>query len=377
MAVYGLVGVVLQGIALLTLHIVIPGDFHEHVDEPELHPAAFAVGGDAVGRRRGDRRRGVMTSVTPCRVDAVHGVFGAVAGTAAGCRRGVRGLRHRLRTGATHPVGEPERRQHRRHLTDRRGLHRRTGCGRPAGQAAVDTRGDHLHRRRGIAGHHRRSVRGGAVCRLRLPGRFGRVDVGAGREHRTYRRTGRCRGTAVDDPAAAWPGGGRYRYRPHTGQPERGRLPGRIDRWAGLAVHPAAAAGHDPRRGGHRHHQLGGRRRRVDLLAATRRFHPAVGDGVVRARRGTRRCWPPCWCVRTISRPPAGRGFTPTQSSPTGIRPTRRSSSPVAATTRVYTSTAVCSSPPATNTAIQKAWSTRPSAAIRQKRSLGAGARRR
>ncbi|MDT7762466.1 MAG: hypothetical protein QOC63_1886 [Mycobacterium sp.] len=42
-AVYGLIGVVLQGIALLTLHFVIPGDFHEHVDEPELHPAAFAV----------------------------------------------------------------------------------------------------------------------------------------------------------------------------------------------------------------------------------------------------------------------------------------------------------------------------------------------
>lgn len=42
-AVYGLIGVVLQGIALLTLHFVIPGDFHEHVDDPELHPAAFAV----------------------------------------------------------------------------------------------------------------------------------------------------------------------------------------------------------------------------------------------------------------------------------------------------------------------------------------------
>lgn len=42
-AVYGLIGVVLQGIALLTLHFVIPGNFHEHVDEPELHPAAFAV----------------------------------------------------------------------------------------------------------------------------------------------------------------------------------------------------------------------------------------------------------------------------------------------------------------------------------------------
>jgi uncharacterized membrane protein YjfL (UPF0719 family) len=42
-AVYGLLGVVLQGIALLALHFVIPGDFHEHVDEPELHPAAFAT----------------------------------------------------------------------------------------------------------------------------------------------------------------------------------------------------------------------------------------------------------------------------------------------------------------------------------------------
>ncbi len=42
-AVYGLIGVVLQGIALLTLHLVIPGNFHEHVDEPKLHPAAFAT----------------------------------------------------------------------------------------------------------------------------------------------------------------------------------------------------------------------------------------------------------------------------------------------------------------------------------------------
>jgi uncharacterized membrane protein YjfL (UPF0719 family) len=42
-AVYGLMGVILLGIALLTLHLVIPGDFHEHVDEPELHPASFAV----------------------------------------------------------------------------------------------------------------------------------------------------------------------------------------------------------------------------------------------------------------------------------------------------------------------------------------------
>jgi uncharacterized membrane protein YjfL (UPF0719 family) len=42
-AVYGFMGVVLLGIALLTLHLVIPGNFHDHVDEPELHPASFAV----------------------------------------------------------------------------------------------------------------------------------------------------------------------------------------------------------------------------------------------------------------------------------------------------------------------------------------------
>jgi len=42
-AVYGILGVILQGIALLTMHVVIPGNFHEHVDEPELHPASFAV----------------------------------------------------------------------------------------------------------------------------------------------------------------------------------------------------------------------------------------------------------------------------------------------------------------------------------------------
>jgi uncharacterized membrane protein YjfL (UPF0719 family) len=42
-AVYGLMGVVLQGVAILAMHFVIPGDFHEHIDEPELHPAAFAT----------------------------------------------------------------------------------------------------------------------------------------------------------------------------------------------------------------------------------------------------------------------------------------------------------------------------------------------
>jgi uncharacterized membrane protein YjfL (UPF0719 family) len=42
-AVYGLMGVILLGIALLTMHLVIPGNFHEHVDEAELHPGSFAV----------------------------------------------------------------------------------------------------------------------------------------------------------------------------------------------------------------------------------------------------------------------------------------------------------------------------------------------
>jgi uncharacterized membrane protein YjfL (UPF0719 family) len=42
-AVYGLMGVVLLGIALLTMHLVIPGDFREHVDDPALHPGSFAV----------------------------------------------------------------------------------------------------------------------------------------------------------------------------------------------------------------------------------------------------------------------------------------------------------------------------------------------
>jgi Domain of Unknown Function (DUF350) len=42
-AVYGTMGVVLQGVAILAMHLVIPGDFHEHIDEPELHPAAFAT----------------------------------------------------------------------------------------------------------------------------------------------------------------------------------------------------------------------------------------------------------------------------------------------------------------------------------------------
>ena len=42
-AIYGTVGVILQGIALFILQIAVPGRFDEHVEEPALHPAAFAT----------------------------------------------------------------------------------------------------------------------------------------------------------------------------------------------------------------------------------------------------------------------------------------------------------------------------------------------
>jgi len=42
-AVYGFMGVILLGLALLAMHLLIPGDFHEHVDDPALHPGSFAV----------------------------------------------------------------------------------------------------------------------------------------------------------------------------------------------------------------------------------------------------------------------------------------------------------------------------------------------
>ena len=61
---------------------------------------------------------------------------------------------------------------------------------------------------------------------------------------------------------------------------------------------------------------------------------------------------------RRTSRRPPGSGSTPTRSSPTGIPRTRRSWSPAAVTTCGCTSTAVCSSPPATSTATPRAWCT-------------------
>src|ERR1700734_3952012 len=46
-------------------------------------------------------------------------------------------------------------------------------------------------------------VGGDAVCGVRVRGRRGRVDVGAGGGHRTDRRPGRRRGAVADDAAAA------------------------------------------------------------------------------------------------------------------------------------------------------------------------------
>ncbi|MFZ1177271.1 MAG: DUF350 domain-containing protein [Mycobacterium sp.] len=42
-AVFGFIGVVLQGMALIILQIAVPGRFREHVEDPQLHPAAFAT----------------------------------------------------------------------------------------------------------------------------------------------------------------------------------------------------------------------------------------------------------------------------------------------------------------------------------------------
>jgi uncharacterized membrane protein YjfL (UPF0719 family) len=42
-AVYGAVGVVLQGVAMVALELVVPGRLRDHIEDPGLHPAAFAV----------------------------------------------------------------------------------------------------------------------------------------------------------------------------------------------------------------------------------------------------------------------------------------------------------------------------------------------
>ena len=71
----------------------------------------------------------------------------------------------------------------------------------------------------------------------------------------------------------------RHRHRPDAGQPQRRRLPGRADRWAGVAVPAAAPPGHDPWRRGHRHHQPARRRCRVDLPAAAGGDRAATDHG--------------------------------------------------------------------------------------------------
>ncbi|MFV9633577.1 DUF350 domain-containing protein [Mycobacterium neumannii] len=42
-AVYGLVGVVLQGLALIVLEVAVPGRFRDLITEERLHPAAIAT----------------------------------------------------------------------------------------------------------------------------------------------------------------------------------------------------------------------------------------------------------------------------------------------------------------------------------------------
>jgi uncharacterized membrane protein YjfL (UPF0719 family) len=42
-AVYGAVGVALQGVALVALALAIPGRFRDHIEDPNLHPAVFAT----------------------------------------------------------------------------------------------------------------------------------------------------------------------------------------------------------------------------------------------------------------------------------------------------------------------------------------------
>lgn len=42
-AAYGLLGVVLQGMALVILEMVVPGRFRDHIDDEQLQPAAIAT----------------------------------------------------------------------------------------------------------------------------------------------------------------------------------------------------------------------------------------------------------------------------------------------------------------------------------------------
>ena len=123
----------------------------------------------AAGRRRGDGRRGVMTSsFTLPEATRPAGSSGGSAGRAAGRRRGVRGLRHRYELAL---------------LTLSASLNGGSIVATSlivAGYIAALGAGALLvrrcwrarrspSRRRGAAGHHRRPVRDGAVCGVRIP----------------------------------------------------------------------------------------------------------------------------------------------------------------------------------------------------------------
>ena len=41
--VYGLIGVALQGLALMTLELLVPGHFRGEINAEEFHPAALAT----------------------------------------------------------------------------------------------------------------------------------------------------------------------------------------------------------------------------------------------------------------------------------------------------------------------------------------------
>ena len=60
-AVYGLVGVALQGVALVVLELVVPGRFRDLITDERLHPAAIATAVTLLAVEL-ERRRPVMTA---------------------------------------------------------------------------------------------------------------------------------------------------------------------------------------------------------------------------------------------------------------------------------------------------------------------------
>ena len=149
-AVYGLVGVVLQGArargARSRCAGPLPGPHRRRASASRSHRHRR----DAAGRGRGERRRAVMTATeqAPPPAPRLTGSGSRWRGAAARSGGGVCGMRHRLRTRPADAVGEPARRRDRRDVADRRGIRRRARRGRTAGQTAAAPRGHHVHRRR-------------------------------------------------------------------------------------------------------------------------------------------------------------------------------------------------------------------------------------